>query len=235
MDLNLSPAHDPVLSLQLSFAATDAPPDPASPTPAGGLDVVDLIATLEDVSWLVGLAFVIADPSATAESDDPVGEAASVVAVQRLQYASPLQAVIDLAPVIAASVPALAAMVYGLRRLFCLDVELLTAREQNKRLLTEAKTLAFLADRQYKDQVRGATVMDELWDGYLEGGDHPHRLRGSRDSEEEFSARVDRSQLPLFVSEAIDARGTSEKFGRLLGLRAVLTDKPDSRVSTHVA
>jgi hypothetical protein len=211
------------LRLELSFAVEDAPADPSSPT-TGGVAVVDLIATLEDVSWLLGLSLVLADRHAMTESDDPVAEAAESVALRRIQYASPVQAVLDLAPLIAGSVPAVAAVVYGLRRLWSLDVELRTARQESKKLLAEAKTVALLADRQYRAAVRGAAVADELWDSYLDGGDHPHLLRGSKDSEDQFAARVDRSQLPLFVSEAIDARGASERIGMLVGLTAALTD-----------
>ena len=225
--------HPDALVLQLRFTVDSSQLSLDGPTAGEGLEVADLVGTLDDASWLLGLAFVLASgESATSISEDPIADAADQVALRRLSYASPVQAAFELSPAIAVCIPALAALTYGVRRMFSLDLVILTDREEQRERLAIAKRHSFVAEQQYKHAQRQAEVVDDLWLGYGEGGRHPTRMH-NQDSYDGFQERVDRSQLSLFVSQAIDARGALDVRRALVGDFAALTEPayelPESR------
>jgi hypothetical protein len=107
---------------------------------------------------LLGELVVVADYVARPGSADPVAlvragfagnplqmqisQAIGRTEILRLSYESPLEIALIVAPTIAASVSALATLIYGLKRLYGVDLEFRTYREERRAEYLAAKDLA---------------------------------------------------------------------------------------------
>jgi hypothetical protein len=81
-----------------------------------------------------------------------------LVPVRRLRMASPLEVVAELAPTVAGVGSALGALIYLIKRLWSIDLELRTSREEHRAAYYEAKELADVARARGARKVWGREI-----------------------------------------------------------------------------
>ena len=74
--------------------------------------------------------------------------------------ASPLEVVVDIAPVVAGTSSALGALIYLVRRMWNIDLELRTSREEHRAAYYEAKEHAEVARERGAKRVWGREISD---------------------------------------------------------------------------
>gem|GEM_PF-4759009 len=77
-----------------------------------------------------------------------IDEQALEIRVARLSYASPLEVSLVVGQIVLGSVSALSALIYAVKRLYGLDLELKTHREERRAEFTAAQHLASLVQRE---------------------------------------------------------------------------------------
>jgi hypothetical protein len=131
---------------------------------------------------------------------DRVSRWAPEMPIERLSYASPVEVVIQVSQAIVVSVPALTALIYGVKRLYGLDLELQTHRHELMARFEEAKEAS-----------AKAAAEDEA---------------GEDEAGEDDAGDKENDELPIGVRAALDA--VSRRLpGRLRPVLAELTDSVD--------
>lgn len=116
-----------------------------TPLLKGHLTVRDVEQQLRTMSELVAVATWVAEsnPRETKPDFEQINTIAESTAVLRISYASPLEVALVVAPAVASSRLALAALISAARRLYGVDLELKTYREERRAEFLQAKRLAW--------------------------------------------------------------------------------------------
>ncbi len=139
--------------------------------------VDDLTTMLATAAWAVGAATqrahaeITGHPPALAYASWPEENRRNFAVVREIRYASPLALVLEIPPAVMESVTALAALMYIIKRVFAADLEIRTAREEQRARYLEARARAQRALEEDSDPVE--TESPQRWA-------YPHAVHGRK-------------------------------------------------------
>lgn len=148
------------VALRLRLNPREAPVDRTLPPVRIG-SVTGLLNRVAEILRIATAAAEIGGlDSATVEWQDADLEIGEWARVYRIHMNSPLEVVVVVGPAVAASASGLAALVYLLKRLWGLDLELKEYREHRRALYHDAKRLANEAQAARPELVWGSRLAD---------------------------------------------------------------------------
>lgn len=144
------------------------------PMPSHGAG--DFVTLFEDLTWLLGKTRYSATawPTPGDEAPDPdheerAWELGAGAVIHRVSFASPASVVADVGLGVATAVSTLSMLIFAVKQIWTLPLELKTQREQQRQLFYEAVLRADALEKAVKEGVTAAELDRHTTDGFAAG------------------------------------------------------------------